>query len=417
MLHKPGTTKKLHAHRIVQKKTNWTNKTRDNFIIYFTAVLEIIFIYFTMLCTGKYHTVCVSDEGVVHSFGYNHQGQLGIGRKVVSIPTVVASLPTITRVSCGILFTICLDDNGKLWSFGDNTQGQLGLPESDNYVYTPELVKDIPPIISVVCGGRHTLCISENEDLWTFGSNSEGQAFSTGTLNIKKPQKTGYTNVIDICAGTEHSFIKNGSDKIFGSGSNSDGQLGLGNIRRTSGTDILETNPNIFNISSFCCGSYHSVFLSDSGEVFLTGENRRGQLGSINAGSSRTFFQLKGLPVIDNIRCSGYCTMCIDENGEIWVFGENSNCQLGIFSTTNNITTPVKISDLCHVNNISFGFGSHTIVKESSEESDVFAFGDNSYGQLGVGHTNTTRTKLKWENNKSIVCTVEKRSFAKSARK
>ena len=81
-----------------------------------------------MVCaSGYFNTITLSDDGIVHSFGKNGDGQLGLGHnKDVSIPTPIPNLPKINMISCGGYFTVCVDYEGFLWSFGENTCGQLG---------------------------------------------------------------------------------------------------------------------------------------------------------------------------------------------------------------------------------------------------------------------------------------------------
>ena len=78
-------------------------------------------------CCGLYHTITLSNDGTLHSFGYNGEGQLGLGHnKNVSLPTPIPNLPQISLISCGSRFTVCVDCKGFMWSFGDNNNGQLG---------------------------------------------------------------------------------------------------------------------------------------------------------------------------------------------------------------------------------------------------------------------------------------------------
>ena len=73
-----------------------------------------------MACAcGLYHTITLSDDGTVYSFGSNEGGALGLGHnKSVSLPTPIPNLPKINVISCGWYFSICVDDEGFIWSFG-----------------------------------------------------------------------------------------------------------------------------------------------------------------------------------------------------------------------------------------------------------------------------------------------------------
>lgn len=78
-------------------------------------------------CSGEYHTITLSNDGTLHSFGFNYYGQLGLGNNNhVSLPTPIPNLPQISLISCGCYFAVCVDCEGFIWSFGVNNFGQLG---------------------------------------------------------------------------------------------------------------------------------------------------------------------------------------------------------------------------------------------------------------------------------------------------
>ena len=81
-----------------------------------------------MACVcGGHHTITLSDDGTVHSFGRNDCGALGLGHNNnVSLPTPIPNLPQINMISCGSNFTVCVDCEGFIWSFGENNSGQFG---------------------------------------------------------------------------------------------------------------------------------------------------------------------------------------------------------------------------------------------------------------------------------------------------
>lgn len=73
---------------------------------------------------GDKHTVCVTEDGSVYSWGYGKQGALGLGATdSASEPTKIDGLADIVRVECGSDHTLALDSKGKLYSFGENTYG------------------------------------------------------------------------------------------------------------------------------------------------------------------------------------------------------------------------------------------------------------------------------------------------------
>jgi len=87
---------------------------------------------------GQYHTVLLFEDGKhIWTLGRNEKGQLGHGdNENINIPTNIPrgelgeyGLPEdvrIVRVSCGIYHTVLLSEDGHVWTFGNNGYGQLG---------------------------------------------------------------------------------------------------------------------------------------------------------------------------------------------------------------------------------------------------------------------------------------------------
>ena len=73
-------------------------------------------------------------------------------------------------ISCGYGFTVCVDYEGFIWSFGQNNFGQLGTGNITNF-NVPQKILSIPPVISVSCGSLHTLIITNDDNLWSWGRN------------------------------------------------------------------------------------------------------------------------------------------------------------------------------------------------------------------------------------------------------
>ncbi|MEV8630805.1 S8 family serine peptidase [Streptosporangium sp. NPDC051023] len=69
--------------------------------------------------------------------------------------------------------------------------------------------------------------------------------------------------------------------------------------------------------------------------------------------------------------------------GEVWAWGDNAQGQLGIGTTTTK-KVPVKIPGLTGVNAVAAGTGFSVALKS---DGTVWAWGDNSQGQLGNGTT------------------------------
>ena len=52
-------------------------------------------------CCGGYHTITLSNDGTLHSFGHNEYGQLGLGHNTKqNVLNKIVNIPLIQTISC-----------------------------------------------------------------------------------------------------------------------------------------------------------------------------------------------------------------------------------------------------------------------------------------------------------------------------
>ena len=339
-----------------------------------------------MACAiGVNHTITLSDDGTVHSFGCNEQGILGLGHnKDVTLPTPIPNLPKIAQVSCGMNFTVCVDYEGFIWSFGQNNNaGQLGTGNTTNF-NVPQKIQEIPPVLSVSCGFDHTLIITKDSNLWSCGNNNHGQLCLGNKFDQLKPQKTSFSNISKISTGYYHSLFQNNKGEIFSCGYNKYGECGLGHFNHPQITPslILNAPPNIVQ---FVSGYYQSLFLDSEGSVYSVGHNPQGSLGLGHHLNQNELNKIPNIPSIKTVSCVNASCYLIDFEGNVWSFGYNEFGQLGHGDTT-KINIPKIIPTLKDIQQISYGcLGAHFFAKNS--QNQIFATGKNNLGQLGTGDT------------------------------
>ena len=362
-----------------------------------------------MACAcGGDHTITLSDDGTVYSFGRNFYGALGLGHNNdVSLPTPIPNLPKINMVSCGAYFTVCVDHEGFIWSFGENKSGQLGTGNKTNF-NIPQKILEVPPVLSVNCGASHTLMITTDSNLWSCGRNDYGQLCLGNTENQLKPQKTTFSNISKISAGFHHSLFQNDKGEIFSCGYNAQGQCGLGHFNDLQITPSLILNvPS--NIVQFVCGGGQNLFLDSEGNVYSVGKNYYGQLGLGHNIHQNVLNKIPNIPPIQIISCEFTSSYLLDFKGNLWTFGFGSYGQLGNGDRTNN-NAPNIITSLQNIQQISHGScGFHFFAKNS--QNQIFVTGKNDYGQLGTGDRESvsilkeinSQYSTIWGNNQQII--------------
>jgi alpha-tubulin suppressor-like RCC1 family protein len=304
-------------------------------------------------------------NGLLYTFGKNDQGQLGLGDLVdrVTGPVLVPGLSNVKQVVCGQNFTIALITNGTCIAFGNNTYGQLGQTIATvPYSTTPLTIPGLSGVSSVDCGYSHALFCLTNGTVLGLGTNSKGQLGNGGSLSV--------TNATLVTMATP----------------------------TTTATDA----PTIagFLVRSLACSSYASIILLNNGSAYVCGDNTYNQLGvaftTMNYNSTPGL--LTTVSQIVKVACGSNHVIAICQNGDVWTFGYNNLGQLGL-GNTNTYTVPTKA--IVAVSNTSTTAGAlisadggigHTVLAMNDASGTIYVFGDNTYGQLGVGQSYTSKT-------------------------
>ena len=204
---------------------------------------------------GDSHGVGASSDGTVYTWGLNDRGQCacktrGDGDDVLRLPTRVASLdssPPATSVSCGFEHTACVVDGGGLLTWGSNEYGQLGTSvppcgqastsedkaiADELSVWKPRPVRSLRSVsvVSVVCGHFHTLCLTFQGSVYAWGSNSCGQLGLGDCEDRGSPQlvqSLWATPIIALAAGECHTLALTTHRMVLSWGRAKHGQLGL----------------------------------------------------------------------------------------------------------------------------------------------------------------------------------------------
>ena len=258
------------------------------------------------------------------------------------------------------------------------------------------------------------MIITNDDNLWSCGSNDYGQLCHGDAEDRSKPQKTSFSDISKISAGYAHSLFQNNQGEIFACGNNLCGQCGLGHFNESQITpSLIPYTPS--NIVQFVCGCNQSLFLDVEGNVYSVGYNLYGQLGLGHNTNQKILNKIPNIPPIKIISCVSLSCYLIDFEENLWTFGNNEEGQLGHGNVT-NINTPKVINSLKDIQQISYGSsGQHFFAKNSQKQ--IFAAGYNSYGQLGTGDTQSLSIPKEINSQYSTIWRDDFFTRAKSARK
>merc|ERR1712228_26581 len=142
---------------------------------------------------GAHHSVAISKDGLLFTFGYNFSGQCGIGRgkgEKIMTPQLVKLEGKAAYIDCGHHHNLLILTNKSLMSWGYRYDGRLGVESKDNQ-YFPKIIEALKDKKMIDCaGGRsHSICIDEDGDVWTFGYGKDYQLGHLHAVNESKPKK------------------------------------------------------------------------------------------------------------------------------------------------------------------------------------------------------------------------------------
>ncbi|XP_029424926.1 probable E3 ubiquitin-protein ligase HERC3 isoform X3 [Nannospalax galili] len=257
----------------------------------------------------------------------------------------------IIHVACGESHSLALSDQGQLFSWGAGSDGQLGLMTTEDSVAVPRLIQKLnqQTILQVSCGNWHCLALAADGQFFTWGKNSHGQlGLGKEFPSQASPQRVRSLEGIplaQVTAGGAHSFALSLSGAVFGWGMNNAGQLGLSDEKDRESpchVKLLRTQKVVY----ISCGEEHTAVLTKSGGVFTFGAGSCGQLGHDSMNDEvnpRRVLELMGSEVTQ-IACGRQHTLAfVPSSGLIYAFGCGTRGQLGTGHTCNvKCPSPVK---------------------------------------------------------------------------
>jgi alpha-tubulin suppressor-like RCC1 family protein len=335
-----------------------------------------------IIAAGASHTVAInSDSTVMWAWGANSDGRLGVlYPDNQELPVQVTGITDIAAITAGNAHTVVRKINGELYACGDNDYGQLGdaFPTEQ---HTLILVSDFTGGGEIATGNFHTLALDSDNTLWMWGNNSYGQ-LGDGTVTEKHvPVQVSVLPIVGtIAAGGNHSIALKADGALWSWGYNGQGQLGDNSAsNRETAVQVM----SLIDVTDVATGSSHSVALKEDGTVWTWGLNDWGQLGDGTQTIRYVRIPVSSLSGVGAVATGGKHTFALI-SGTLWAWGRNDHGQLGI-STTNFQYTPAEVSVVTDVGAIEGG-DTHSVAL-NSDGSVVYTWGYNDHGQLGINST------------------------------
>ncbi len=284
-------------------------------------------------------------DGLYYASGYQRlsgtfDGKLGIGNNSSSVfsPAKVATAAGVTfsQIRGGAFSGLGLTPDGRVWSWGSPGQGALGTG-SLGISTTPALIPGISGVAQIDIGSGHAVALTNTGAVFVWGNGTAGQLGTGPNYQATPKQVTiaGAGTIVDVQAGATTTYARDSAGKLFAWGSNNVGQLGIGTTPNQTATPT--------EIPSPVSGTHFTEF-------------------SAAASGTSVFARLS--------------------NGDWYAWGGGASGKLGIGSDTNQFTPVQMPNPAPGVTFAQIAGGSDQAIGIGTD-GKVYAWGSNSYGQLG----------------------------------
>ncbi|XP_041851734.1 serine/threonine-protein kinase Nek8 isoform X2 [Melanotaenia boesemani] len=253
---------------------------------------------------------------------------------------------TIKSVACGDLFTTCMTDRGIIMTFGSGSNGCLG-HGNFNDVTQPKIVEALLgyELVQVSCGASHVLAVTNEREVFAWGRGDNGR-LGLGTQDTHNcPQQVCLPVEFEaqrVVCGVDCSMIISTQCSIMACGSNRFNKLGLDKITAReepnpanqveevhSYTPVQSAPLSTEKIVYIDIGTAHSVAVTEGGQCFTFGSNQHGQMGCSSRRGSRVPYLVPILQGITMAACGDAFTLAIGSEGEVYTWGKGARGRLG----------------------------------------------------------------------------------------
>ncbi len=378
------------------------------------------------IASSNNHTCAISYDYRAYCWGYNGNGQLGIGNITDSnvpvrvIDTGVMTGKNIKSIAVGSSHTCAITFDGQLYCWGANTSGQLGntsntdssVPVSPTNTALPLLGKTI---ISVAAGISHTCVLASDGLVSCWGSGTYGQLGDNTLVTKNYPVAVNMVNgtsalygktVLSIAVGGYHTCVIASDSLVYCWGYNVNGQVGFNDtnnkqvpvaVNMVSGTSALygktvrKITANGVSEAGATIGYGHTCVIASDSLPYCWGYNAKGQIGN-NAVANRlapTAVNVAGVlasKTVLSIAANSQSTCVIASDSKPYCWGYNNVSQLGNGNTTDSLvpiqSTSAVPSDGSTAISVSSGSYNSCLIASNYQS---YCWGLNTNGQIGDG--------------------------------
>lgn len=347
------------------------------------------------VAAGTSHTCAIKQDGTLHCFGENSSGECGQPSETeyVLTPTQVGSDTDWATVRAGASITCGLKTDGKIYCFGASVAGPLAKgnpPEVPTQVGTESDWTSLSVLNTNPCG------LKADGSLYCWGTNDDGQLATLPALSSSTPVQIDLDEGVSAVFGTQNlRCTLSESDRISCWGSNNAGGLGRG--VKGSEPDLLAIDSG-FTAISVSTSAYGNgttgggCGIKTDGKLYCWGLGHFvGQADTLLALVPTKVSDDTGWTAIDVLASTSpvfnnggesYSHACGIRNGDLYCWGLNDYGQLGLGDTSSR-SVPTKVTAIADTWT-QIAVGTFTTCGITSGKR-MYCWGRNQSGMLGQG--------------------------------
>lgn len=245
---------------------------------------------------GNRHSLALTNSGEVYSWGNNVNGQLGTGRLGNSNVPVSVDMgdalagKSVRSISNNGDHTLALTHDGQVVSWGWNGYGQLGHGNDWNSRVPLRVQGDLASkmVTAIAAGDRHSVVLTAEGEIFAWGKNSNGELGNGDFIESHEPVAVDMNGVLSnkrviaITAGFDHSTALTSDGSLFTWGDNYDGTLGNGTTADSNVPVAVDMSGVLAGkrVTAISAGFNHVLAKTKGGFLISWGRNTYGQLGN-----------------------------------------------------------------------------------------------------------------------------------------
>lgn len=279
-----------HTLAIKQDNTLWAWGNNSSYQIGNGSNRNVLFpiqigagILWKEVAAGHDHSLAITIENALYVWGSNGGYQLGSSNTSArTVPQAASNNGAYVKIAAGTNCSMAIDAFEHIEGAGSNSSYQL--LNTPSYYYTWSNLFTTTPVIEIALGQLHSLFITNDGDLWSAGNNTYGQLgrITLNSIASTRDRVSSAYNWKYVAAGAFHSLAIREDNTLWAWGRNTDGQLGDGtNINRV---EMVQIGSDTWK--SIAAGANHSYGIKTDGTLWAWGLNNSFQLGIGNSISS-----------------------------------------------------------------------------------------------------------------------------------